>query len=122
MKTPTCLPLADAPPMQPAEESKQPEPKEEEEGSDEDAPLIEPLTILKLLSGFCGDGTTPPDADKREKAGRSTLGPVGDEGARMRDWASRVDTVGYGTRRAGSSGRSSSGHLHERPRLASPKG
>ena len=41
-------PLADAPPMmQPAEESKQPE--EEEEGSDEDAPLIEPLTILKLL-------------------------------------------------------------------------
>ena len=63
-------PLADAPPMQPAEESKQPEPKEEEEGSDEDAPLIEPLTILKLLSGFCGDGTTPPDADKREKAGQ----------------------------------------------------
>ena len=65
-------PLADAPPMmQPAEESKQPEqPKEEEEGSDEDAPLIEPLTILKLLHGFCGDGTTPPDADKREKAGQ----------------------------------------------------
>ena len=64
-------PLADAPPMQPAEESKQPETtKEEEEGSDEDAPLIEPLTILKLLHGFCGDGTTPPDADKREKAGQ----------------------------------------------------
>ena len=55
-------PLADAPPMmQPAEESKQP--VEEEEGSDEDAPLIEPLTILKLLHGFCGDGTTPPEAD-----------------------------------------------------------
>ena len=51
-------PLADAPPMQPAEESKQPETtKAEEEGSDEDAPLIEPLTILKLLHGFCGDGT-----------------------------------------------------------------
>ena len=65
-------PLADAPPMmQPAEESKHPEqPKEEDEGSDEDAPLIEPLTILKLLHGFCGDGTTPPDADKREKAGQ----------------------------------------------------
>ena len=62
-------PLADAPPMQPAEESKQP-PKEEDEGSDEDAPLIEPLTILKLLHGFCGDGTTPPEADKREKAGQ----------------------------------------------------
>ena len=64
-------PLADAPPMQPgagAAESKQPE--EEEEGSDEDAPLIEPLTILKLLHGFCGDGTTPPEADKREKAGQ----------------------------------------------------
>mmetsp|Transcript_3441 Transcript_3441/g.8426 ORF Transcript_3441/g.8426 Transcript_3441/m.8426 type:complete len:429 (+) Transcript_3441:152-1438(+) len=63
-------PLADAPPMQPDEgaaESKQPE---EEEASDEDAPLIEPLTILKLLHGFCGDGTTPPDADKREKAGQ----------------------------------------------------
>ena len=60
-------PLADAPPMQqPAEESKQPEqPKEEEEGSDEDAPLIEPLTILKLLHGFCGDGTTPPEAVAR---------------------------------------------------------
>ena len=63
-------PLADAPPMQPAEESKQPEPKEEEEGSDEDAPLIEPLTILKLLHGFCGDGTQVPEADKREKAGQ----------------------------------------------------
>ena len=61
-------PLADAPPMQPAEESKQP--VEEEEGSDEDAPLIEPLTILKLLHGFCGDGTQVPEADKREKAGQ----------------------------------------------------
>ena len=66
-------PLADAPPMQPAAESKQPEntkEEEEEEDSDEDAPLIEPLTILKLLHGFCGDGTTPPEADKREKAGQ----------------------------------------------------
>ena len=64
-------PLADAPPMQPAEESKHPETnKEEEEGSDEDAPLIEPLTILKLLHGFCGDGTQVPEADKREKAGQ----------------------------------------------------
>ena len=64
-------PLADAPPVRPAEESKQPETtKEEEEGSDEDAPLIEPLTILKLLHGFCGDGTQVPEADKREKAGQ----------------------------------------------------
>ena len=56
-------PLADAPPMQPADEGAESKQPEEEEGSDEDAPLIEPLTILKLLHGFCGDGTTPPEAD-----------------------------------------------------------
>ena len=77
--------------MQPAEESKARDPKEEEEGSDEDAPLIEPLTILKLLHGFCGDGTQVPEADKREKAGQLLWDPVGDEGARLRDWAPRVD-------------------------------
>lgn len=41
--------------------------------SDEDADdevLIEPITILKLLHGFCGDGEEVPDAAQREKAGQ----------------------------------------------------
>ena len=47
------------------------------------------------------------------------MGPVGDEGARLRDWPPRVYLARYGARRAGSGGRSSFRYLYERLRLAS---